>query len=951
MSIPLLMTKLFIPPARPELVARPNLLTRLNQGLERKLTLISAPAGFGKTTLVISWLHQNDEGRRIKDESRNIYPSSFTPALTRKGSGASVLHPSKIAWVALDEWDNNLVRFWVYLVKALQTVQPELGRRMLELLNEPELPALDAVLTLLINDVIENVDPGERIILVLDDYHHTVDDETIHSSLTFFLDHLPAQLHIVITSRIDPPLPLARMRARNQLSEFRVDDLRFSEGEAATFFNQVNGLNISTENIDALEQRTEGWPAGLQLAALSMRGRSDINAFIANFTGSHQYILDYLAQEVFEHQSPAVQTFLLKTSILTRLTGPLCNAVTGDSNGQEMLEQLTGANLFVLALDDQRQWYRYHRLFADLLRHHLLKTNINVDALYHRASTWYEQQGIIEKAVKYALLAKDYPNVERFLLNNVKGLFTGGKKSMMLDWVKAVPESYTDGRPAFGLAVAWVFFLNGNLEASKAQLDKAENRIPEIQEEMVGLGKKNTPFGGKFEAEQVPGVVTGLRAQILLLQGETEPAIALFHKALDIIPAANVGYRGFLTQNLGMAYWLNGDAETADKVYSDFQKNLKHDTGHLLSTVNQAERHMIRGNLAQAAALYKQSLSISTQRSAHGKMFINALANSELGFIYYEWNDLTRAEACLQEGIRLGENGFGFGMRAVGAGLYALAMVFGVKGQWDEAFETYGRLIERVGEVNLGTPLPIFKTLLLKLLIFKGDLNALRAEMQAFAPVLNAATTGRHLQVYATIGHAYFVLGQLDSAEKMAARLLAHKTAQPQTFATVGIQALQALVHHRRENAAAARQEIIEALLAAQPEGLTRTFVDYGQPMANLLTDTLNNLPDAQSEALPAEYIHTLLAAFPTAPQPLPAPPAPRSPATSVPVQPLVEPLTDRELEVLNLIAQGYSNKEIAQELVISVGTVKVHSKNIYGKLGVNSRTQAVAAARDTGLI
>jgi LuxR family maltose regulon positive regulatory protein len=332
MDTPLLKTKLYIPPVRPVLVPRPRLIERLNAGLQRKLTLISAPAGFGKTALAAQWI--------------------------------SDLQSPVVAWLSLDEDDNDPARFFTYLIAALETVQADVGVDALALLQSPQPPPLQAVLTMLINSL--TTIPAD-FVLVLDDYH-VVEQQPIHDALTFLLDHLPPQMHLVIASRADPPLPLARLRTRSQLTELRAADLRFTPDEAAAFLNQAMGLSLSPEDVAALEARTEGWIAGLQLAALSMQGRDDIPGFIAAFTGSQHYILDYLVEEVLQRQPESIQAFLLQTSILERMTGPLCDALTDTGDGQTMLDRLEHANLFIAPLDDERHWYRYHRLFADFLR-------------------------------------------------------------------------------------------------------------------------------------------------------------------------------------------------------------------------------------------------------------------------------------------------------------------------------------------------------------------------------------------------------------------------------------------------------------------------------------------------------------------------------------------------------------------------------------------------------
>jgi len=398
MAAPLLTTKLYIPPVRPECVSRPRLIERLNAGLDRKLTLVSAPAGFGKTTLLSEWVHSR---------------------------GRSETCPS-VAWVSLDKGDNDPARFWAYVIAALQTVQTEIGETALVALGSRQPPPVEAILNGLINEIAKVPGP---FVLVLDDVH-VITEQRVHEALTFLLDHLPPQMHVTVSSRADPPWPLARLRARGEMTELRASDLRFSDKEAAAFLNDVMRLDLSPEDIDALEARAEGWIVGLQMAALSMRGRKDVSGFIRAFTGTHRFILDYLVEEVLDQQSPAVQEFLLRTSILERLTGPLCDAVADRSDSRTVLAQLEQANLFLLPLDDERRWYRYHRLFADLLRSRLEQTHPDqVPTLHIQASEWYEGNGLIAEAVSHALAAGDMDQAVRLIEGNALTIINQGELS------------------------------------------------------------------------------------------------------------------------------------------------------------------------------------------------------------------------------------------------------------------------------------------------------------------------------------------------------------------------------------------------------------------------------------------------------------------------------------------------------------------------------------------
>ena len=418
MSTPILATKLYIPPPRPKVVLRPRLIERLNEGLDRKLTLISAPAGFGKTTLVSEWV-----------------AGSERPA----------------AWLSLDEGDNDPTRFLTYLVAALQTIAPDIGEGVLSVLQSPQPPPTESILTALLNEITAVPDD---FVLVLDDYH-VIDARPVDAALTFLLEHLPPQMHLVITTREDPQLPLARLRARGQLTELRAADLRFTPSEAAAFLNEVMGLNLSAEDIAALETRTEGWIAGLQLAALSMRGREDVPGFIRAFAGDNRYIVDYLVEEVLQRQPERVRSFLLQTSILDRLSGPLCDAVTGQEEGNALLEALERGNFFVVPLDDRRHWYRYHHLFADVLHAHLMAEQPDqVPTLHRRASEWYEQHGSAADAIRHALAAEDFERAADLVELAVPAMRRSRQEATLLGWLKALPDELIQCRPVLSVAYA-----------------------------------------------------------------------------------------------------------------------------------------------------------------------------------------------------------------------------------------------------------------------------------------------------------------------------------------------------------------------------------------------------------------------------------------------------------------------------------------------------------------
>ena len=479
MSTAILATKLYIPSPRPKIVLRPRLIERLNEGLRHKLTLISAPAGFGKTSLLSDWIDQKAEGRGMKDESvETIHPSSFA------------LHPSKVAWLSLDEEDKDPARFLIYLVAALQTVSPNVGEGALAALQSPQQPPTESILTALLNEIATLPDD---FILIFDDYY-VIDAKPIDSILGFLLEHLPSNMHLVIATRADPALPLARLRARGQLTELRVADLRFTPSEAADFLNQTMGLSLSADDIAALESRTEGWIVGLQLAALSMQGLQDTAGFIQSFTGSHRFVLDYLLEEVLQKQPEHIQAFLLQTSILERICGQLCDAVLIGSSasghetaGQETLEYLERANLFVVPLDNERRWYRYHQLFAELLRMRLDRTYPDqIAELHRRASDWYVKNDLPYEAITHALTVQDWSRAAEAIERFSDQLPMHGESNTRLDWLESFPAQVLLDRPGLGLVYAWALFMSNQLDRAEQQLDQL---MPFVQTTPTLLGE------------------------------------------------------------------------------------------------------------------------------------------------------------------------------------------------------------------------------------------------------------------------------------------------------------------------------------------------------------------------------------------------------------------------------------------------------------------------------
>ncbi|MEM7346475.1 MAG: helix-turn-helix transcriptional regulator, partial [Chloroflexota bacterium] len=642
---PLLTTKLYIPRTRPgqRLVVRPRLLDQLNESLDCTLTFISAPAGFGKTTLLSSWIQQLQSDPPLKGITQ------------------------KIAWLSLDESDNHPAHFLSYAIAALQTIHPDLGQPTFDLFTRyyPDIPSDEELLKSLINEIATIPD---EFVLIFDDYH-LINTQRTHDALTFLLDYQPPQMHLIIASRSDPPLPLARLRARGQLVELRATDLRFTPDEVATFLNQTMGLDLSATNIAALEARTEGWIAGLQLAALSMQDQQDVAGFIANFTGSHRYIFDYLAEEVLQRQPEPVQHFLLNTSILNHLTGPLCDALMLTSQetapksiltpaSQELLEYLEQTNLFIMPLDDQRRWYRYHRLFADFLQNHLQRQIglSGIVALHRQAADWYEQHGLEAEAVSHAFAVADVERAARLIEQQGGTLLSRTELSTLLNWVEALPQEMMREQPRLSLFQLWALVFTGQLDEVEVRLREVEQGggHPTLSEE----DSQSTPL-----PRAIPGEVTAIRATVAYLKRDLPQAIDLYREAFDKLPADNLFLRGAVVICLATAYSLAGDLNGAKWAYNEgcVISEANNDLYTIvIANLNLAYLYAEQAQLHQAADRYRYVLQLAKEppdltETTATSLKLTGRAHVELGEIFYQWNELEKANTHFVAGLQWGE--------------------------------------------------------------------------------------------------------------------------------------------------------------------------------------------------------------------------------------------------------------------------------------------------------
>jgi LuxR family maltose regulon positive regulatory protein len=905
---PLLETKLYVPRSRRGLVPRSRLSGRLDRGAASKLMLVSAPAGFGKTTLLTEWL-------------------AAGPAAPADERAA--------AWLSLDRADNDPVSFWTYVIAALRTVAAGVGENALALLHAPQPPPIETVLTELLNDLGAL---AAEIVLVLDDYH-VIDASDVQDGMAFLLDHLPPWLHVVIASRTDPVLPLPRWRARGELVETRAAELRFTPDEAAAYLNEMMGLQLTARDVAALEGRTEGWIAALQLAALSMQGRDDVAGFIAGFAGDDRYVVDYLAEEVLQRQPGHVQHFLLQTSILGRLSGPLCDAVTGQGGGKAMLEALERGNLFLVPLDDRRRWYRYHHLFADVLQARLLDEQPGqVPDLHRRASAWHQQNGEPQVAIGHALAAGDFGRAADLVELAIPAMRRSRQEATVRGWLKALPDEVVRVRPVLSVGLAGALLAVGEFEGVEERLRDAERCLGAT----TGIGARPPSPSAEMavddeEFRRVPAAIELYRSGLAMARGDVRGTVRHARRAIDLSPEEDHLVRASAAGLSGLAFWTSGDLEAGHSAYAECVAGLRR-AGHIADifgcSIALADIRSAQGRLGEAMRTYEQALQGVPEQAGP---ILRGTADMHVGMseIHRERDDLHVATQHLLRSQELGEH-LGLPQNRY-RWRVAMARIRQAEGDLDGAVD----LLNEAERLYMGDffpnvrPVPALRA---RVWVAQGRLGEalgwVREQGLSVDDDLSYLREFEHITLARVLLARYQderAEASVQEATRLLERLLSVAEEGGRTGRVIEILVLRALAHQALGDIPAALARLERAMTLAEPEGYVRVFIDEGPPMASLLRA-------AAKQGITPSYVRRLLAAGTTAED--------NSPVK----QALIEPLSERELDVLRLLGTELDGPAIARELMVSLNTMRTHTKNIYAKLAVTNRRAAVRRAAELGL-
>jgi LuxR family maltose regulon positive regulatory protein len=874
----LLRTKLYIPSPRAELVPRPHLIERLNQGLTGRLTLVSAPAGFGKTTLLGAWMPE-------------ISPDRIKPG-----------------WLSLDENDNDPTRFFLYLIAALQRLVPSIGHTVAGMLQTHQPVAVETVMSAIINELAA---VPEDLMLVLDDYH-LITNQAIHGAITFLLQNMPPNLHLIIATRMDPPLHLPQLRARGQAVELRAADLRFTPAETAILFNQVLGMDLSRADIEVLEQRTEGWIAGLHLAVLALRylpDEAERIRFVRTFRGSHRYVLDYLVDEVLSRQTGDVQAFLYQTAWLERFCAPLCDAVTGRDDSDAILALLDRSNLFIVPLDDERRWYRYHRLFADLLR---ARASDDADGTerHRRAAGWYQERGFVDYAFEHWMRAGDFAGAATLVETQALTHLNQGQTSLVLAWIDRLPPEMLASRPWLLIFRAWGLLLTGEAISVPNCLQQAER---------AGATEDAAP--------EMAGHVAAIRAYVAALRGDVSAAMAQAQQALTQLKPDDLATRSVVAFVLGGMHLLAGEVGSARLAFTEAAQTGQAAGNRHVSVpawCAAASLQVDLGHLGQAEALYYKALDL-TMTPGGRPLPLAAQPYNGLAHLAYERNDLLAASDWLDKSLELGRQWHN--PETTVNALLNRAAIQRAQGDRGAAAVTWGEAAQTAaGRTLTPTSASSLTAMHLTLLLDAGDVRGAVRLAAERGLTSDGPANFAHQAEHVALAQILLAQGRPEEAQALLARLISAAQEDGRNGSLIKLLALQALTSQVQHQTDRALLSLEHALSLAKAEGFVRSLVDQGHPLATLLAQ----LP-------PSAYRDILLAA------------CDEGPTVGAPAA--FGHLSERELEVLRLMAVGLNNQAIADDLVLALGTVKAHAVAIYRKLDVNSRIQAVARARELGII
>lgn len=913
----LLSTKFYIPPTRPKFVSRPRLIERINEGLDRKLTLVSAPAGFGKTTLISDWI----------ENFRNNLQDLDNPE-------------REIAWLTLDENDDDPVRFLMYFIAALRHadgINPNFGEGVLSMLQSPQPSSIESSRIALINEIAAR---PRRIILVLDDFH-LIESSNVIDNLSFILEKLPPQFHLIIISREEPNLPLSRLRARDQMNEIGAAELRFNSFESLDYFQRVLGITLSEQDIKALDSRTEGWITGLQMAGVHMEGHEDPTELIKEFTGSHRLVMDYLLEEVLEKQSEDMQRFLLQTAILNRLSAPLCDALTGKSDSQEVLNSLDQANLFIIPLDGERRWYRYHHLFKDLLYQRL--QSIQPDAMGNlqlKASSWYQNNGFFSEAIEHALVAGDSEYLANLIKINLDAIWQHGDHLKLERWLKAIPNNVLASSSRLSVLYAWNLFVRGYPNLADQYLAAAEEVLKISRGPSSSLPKVDQKAFSDEEMNKLWGKYFSIRALMASYRGDADNIILYARNALDYLPKHELAWRLACIIALGDAHSFDGDPAAAYKVRLEAQE-MSSNSGNAYLMMLTSQRLAItllqQGHLPKVIDICQRYVKFASE---------NGIAQSDIaGWLLAIWgealaevNEMNDALSKVEKGVELTEQG-GDVMLIIWTRLCLVRVLF-TRGEVSDA----EKVLQKVENLSMEYDCPLWITshisyLKIRLLLANDKIEL--ASNWAETSGLSINQIPPRLREIEYMGLVRILLAQdkLDETDQLFDYLIEITEGKGHILRLIEILIIQSLVYEARGKTDQAISILEKAISKAEPGGFIRLFVDEGPPLARLLYEAYNR-------GIAQEYISTLLAAF-------------LIPEFQHPVfkrrihlgTELITPLTDREIEILQLISEGLTNKEIASRLYLSLSTVKVHNMHIYEKLNVSNRREAVIRAKVLGIL